>query len=89
MLHVDSTFIDDLIQYGVLETVDLPSRDQGLAITAIPRLRQAVALRRDFELDLTALSLVLDLLDEVKTLRHELATHELICQINQEGRYES
>ncbi|HMN82923.1 MAG TPA: chaperone modulator CbpM [Burkholderiaceae bacterium] len=61
-----------LVEAGVLEpTGDRPD-DWRFEGASLRRARTALRLGRDFELDASATALVLDLLDEIETLRGRL-----------------
>ena len=62
-----------LVAEGVLEPVGQTGDDWRFAGTALRRARLALRLARDLELNPPALALVLDMLDEITSLRARLA----------------
>ena len=76
--HVHAEFIIELVEYGLLEPQgDEPSTWQ-FDQEALRRLQIATRLQRDFDLDISGLGLVLDLLDEIQTLRNRVNVLERI-----------
>lgn len=58
-----------LVSEGLLHPSGQGPEDWHFGGDALPQTRRALRLRRDFELDLAALGLVMDLLDEIEHLR--------------------
>lgn len=64
-----------LVEHSILEKHDnVPERWQFVGEELV-RARRAWRLQRDFDASLAAVALMLDLLDEVKQLRAQLALH--------------
>jgi chaperone modulatory protein CbpM len=61
-----------LVSEGVLEPSGAEPREWRFGAEALPRARRALRLQRDLELDVSALALVLDLLDRVEDLESRL-----------------
>ena len=61
-----------LVEAGVLEPAGGQPDDWRFAGASLRRARTALRLARDFELDASATALVLDLLEEIETLRGRL-----------------
>lgn len=64
-----------LVEAGVLEPAGDRPDDWRFEGASLRRARTALRLARDFELDEPATALVLDLLDEIATLRGRLQRH--------------
>ena len=58
-----------LVNEGLLHPSGQDLHDRHFGGDALPQTRRALRLRRDFELDLAALGLVMGLLDEIEHLR--------------------
>jgi len=66
--HVQEARIVELVQEGILEpVVDQPR--WGFQASELRRARRAVRLQRDLDINLAGVALVLDLLEEVESLR--------------------
>ena len=71
-------FVIKLVNYGILDPVE-PAPEAGqwqFDVIALGRLQRALRLQRDLNLKLPGLALSLDLLDEVNTLRRDMARLE-------------
>ena len=65
--------VRSLIGHGLVDPIaGFPDRPQ-FHFTAVPRLSRALRLKRDFNLDLEALALVMDLLDRIDELEEKLS----------------
>lgn len=69
-LHAER--IIEMVEYGIV-TPSKPAQHWQFNATALLRLHRAQRLQRDLELNLPGLALSLDLLDEVESLRGEIA----------------
>jgi len=70
--RVDTTQLVALVDEGVLEPAGRGPADWQFAGPSLPRARVALRLVRDLELDTTGVALVMDLLDEIESLRSQL-----------------
>lgn len=71
---IELSFLNKIIEEGIIEpkvTEPTPKFDY----TALQRAEKAFRLHRDLAINLEGISLILDLLDEIKTLEQELAFH--------------
>lgn len=59
----------ELVEEGVLEPVGRSSRDWRFPARDLARVRRALRLQRDLEVNLAGAALAMDLLDEVERLR--------------------
>lgn len=70
-LHAE--IITEMVEFGIVAPIE-PARPRWQFNTAaLLRLRRAQRLQRDLELNLPGLALSLELLDEVESLRGEIA----------------
>ena len=70
---IPAEFIMDLVDYGVLRPQGREPRDWRFPGSDLMRVKRALRLRRDFDLNLAGLALSLELLEEVQQLRRLLA----------------
>ena len=74
-LHLKSDFMQELIDYGIVQPHGENTNEWMFDALAIKRIQQAKRLHRDLEINLAGVATILDLLDEI----HELRKHaELI-----------
>jgi len=66
---VESEFVLELVEYEILEPQGRRAVNWRFQTEDLARLRRAQRLKRDFELNLSGLALVMRLLDEVSELR--------------------
>lgn len=64
-----------LVEYSILEKNDTMPEHWQFVGEELVRARRAWRLQRDFDASLAAVALMLDLLDEVKHLRAQVALH--------------
>jgi chaperone modulatory protein CbpM len=69
---VNAECLFDMIQEGVLEPRGIDPAAWRFDVRALDRARMATRLQRDLELNLAGAALVLDLLDELRTLRRRV-----------------
>ncbi|XKH01629.1 chaperone modulator CbpM [Marinobacter nauticus] len=71
-------FVIKLVDYGIIEPVDEAgeARQWQFDVAALNRLQKARRLQRDLKLNLPGLALSLELLDEVSTMRRDMARLE-------------
>ena len=69
--HVDRHTVVELVQEGVLEPAGEESGRWRFSGLAVLRLRRAVVLQRDLDLNLPGVALALDLMEEIDRLRRE------------------
>lgn len=87
---VHAEIIIEMVEYGVVEPAGVDAGQHWLfASDALTRLNRAQRLRRDLQLDLAGLALSLDLLDEIATLRREIAALHHQLQQSQRGGHEA
>ncbi|MFO1088719.1 MAG: chaperone modulator CbpM [Hyphomicrobiales bacterium] len=67
--HVRREKVVELVREGILAPHGAAPGDWRFGGLSLRRARKAVRLERDLEINLTAVALILDLLDEIDTLR--------------------
>lgn len=70
---VRTDFVVELVGEGILEPVDVHSSDWTFTGDSLTRLRTALNLQRDLDLNIAGIALALALLDEINQLRAQLA----------------
>lgn len=70
--RVDEAEIIDLVEEGIIEPAARHRRDWSFPADELRRARRAIRLRRDLDINLAGVALVLDLLEEVEDLRARL-----------------
>ncbi|GAB3370456.1 chaperone modulator CbpM [Azotobacter armeniacus] len=71
LVDVPAASLIEIVEYGIIEAGDGSPQDWRFDPAALGRLRQALRLQRELELDWQAVAVALDLLDEVGRLRAE------------------
>ncbi|OEY67883.1 chaperone modulator CbpM [Marinobacter sp. X15-166B] len=72
--EVHAEFVIKLVSYGIISPVrDCPAAEWCFDLNALVRLQKAQRLQRDLNLNLPGLAVSLDLLDDVRNLRREVA----------------
>ena len=69
---VDRTYIVELVEEGVLHTVQMAGSEWRFSGSELRRARTALRLQRDLEINLPGVALALQLLEELDRLRREL-----------------
>lgn len=70
-------WIIELVEEGALEPVDRTTTTWRFTGTSLARAQVAMHLRRDLDVNTAGIALALDLLDEVRALREQLARRAL------------
>jgi len=70
--NVPAEFVLELVEQGVLEVQGHDSRQWRFPGSSLARVRAAQRLQRDLQLNMAGTALALDLLDEIRHLRHRL-----------------
>jgi len=63
--------VERFVDYGLIEPVEWLGSQPLFDATAIARLRMIERLRRDLGVNLSGIGMILELLDRLRTLRHE------------------
>lgn len=74
--RVSSQLIDDLVEYQIILPKPLTHDQWIFNLTELKRIQTALRLQRDLEVNLAGVALVLDLLDELHSLREQSALLE-------------
>lgn len=69
LCNVQTTLIVELVEEGVLEPADTRAAQWSFSGTCIRRVKVAGRLRRDLDVNLAGVALVLELLEELEQLR--------------------
>ena len=64
--------LHEMIEHGLFQASLMPSPSLHFTEKAVARIQAASRLQRDLEINLPGIALVLDLLDEIETIRNEL-----------------
>ena len=72
MCAVDERHIVEFVEEGVLSVVEIDTTEWHFTGAALRRVRLALRLERDLELNLAGVALALELMEELQTLRREL-----------------
>ena len=72
MCAVDERHIVEFVEEGVLNVVEIDTTEWHFTGAALRRVRLALRLERDLELNLAGVALALELMEELQTLRREL-----------------
>jgi chaperone modulatory protein CbpM len=73
--HVDEDFLDEMLEHGLIDATPDPKTDPEKIVLdsgALHRVESALRLRRDLEVNMPGIALVLDLLEELQHARGEL-----------------
>ncbi|QQE88997.1 chaperone modulator CbpM [Azotobacter chroococcum] len=71
LVEVPAESLIEIVEHGIVEVGGGSPRDWRFDPAALDRLRQALRLQRQLELDWQAVAVALELLDEVARLRAE------------------
>lgn len=71
--------VRELVEYGGLRPLPFPGIDPVFHADALPALREAARLRRDFDLDLFAVAILLGYLERIAVLERQV--HSLQAQV--------
>jgi chaperone modulatory protein CbpM len=72
--HVDETFLDEMLEHGLIDFTPEQKSAEKIVLDsgALHRVESALRLRRDLEVNMPGIALVLDLLEELQDARGEL-----------------
>lgn len=84
--HISPDMIHDLIAYEIIHPKQ-PHREHWIFnLAELKRIQTALRLHRDLEVNLAGVALVLDLLDELETLRKHSELFERHFNLNNNSR---
>lgn len=75
-LHLKADFMQELIEYGIVEPHGRAPNEWVFDALAIKRIQQAKRLHRDLQINLAGVAMILDLLDEI----HDLRAHATLIE---------
>lgn len=75
--HLERDLLVAMVEEGILDPRDHPSGDWVFPAAALSRVRSALRLQHDLGINLAGVALVLELLDEIRTLRERVQRLEL------------
>jgi len=70
--HADIQTVALLVEYHIIQPTGRTPQTWRFRSLDLYRTKKAIALQKELELNLTAISIVLDLLDDIKHLREEV-----------------
>ncbi len=70
--QVDEHQLEELLAYGLIATIQAPSKDLHFDLTMLGRLQRALRLQHDLELNVSGSVLVLELQDKIDELQAQL-----------------
>lgn len=70
--HITQDMICDLVAHDIIHPRGSTPNEWLFAIRELERLKKALRLKRDLELNLPSIALLFDLLDEIEAMRHRL-----------------
>ena len=69
---VDEAFLNEMLEHGLIEPRQPSPEEMVLDRQALQRIESATRLRRDLEVNMPGIALVLDLMDELHHMQDEL-----------------
>ncbi len=66
--RINEAYLEDLVEYDVI-TVTVPLEKAVFDLNQLERIKTAIRLQRDLEVNMAGAALILDLLDELHNLR--------------------
>ncbi len=70
--HISSNFIYDLIEYEIIHPQGIKQEEWMFNLDELKRIKTALRLQHDLEVNLAGVALVLDLLDQLEDLRKQV-----------------
>jgi chaperone modulatory protein CbpM len=77
---VSTDFIEEMIEYGIIEPIGEEPNNWRFTEIDLRRIRRILHLQQDLEINIAGAALVIDLMDELKTLRARIDTLEKYFQ---------
>jgi len=66
--RINQAYLEDLVQYDVI-TITVPLDQAVFDVVHLDRIKTALRLQRDLEVNMASIALIFDLLDELRDLR--------------------
>ena len=70
---IDEMFIQEVLEHSLIEPQRFEAGDLFIDLAAFQRLQSALRLRQDLEVNFSGIALILELVDQLKETRRELA----------------
>jgi chaperone modulatory protein CbpM len=77
LCSVEQTFVEELVQEGVLDPLDSPSGETRFRYISVHRTRIVMRLQNDLGVNLAGAALALELMDRIETLRRQLRANAI------------
>jgi len=77
---IHAEFIVELVEEGIIEPLDREAQQWRFRGIALKRVQTVLNLQRDLGVNLAGIALILDLMDELKTLRANLGERTSLNQ---------
>lgn len=71
-IQLEEDFVAQCVDHGITEVSGRRREEWRFPPEAVFRIQRAWRLQRDLQLDFTGLSVVLDLLEDIENMRHEI-----------------
>jgi len=71
--NVPADMLIELVEYGILEPIGQTPAEWGFQQECIGRVQASLRLRRELEINLPAIALVLEMREQIRALRKQLA----------------
>lgn len=71
-LNIPSEFVNDLIEYEIIHPQGSSQADWTFDLIQLNRIKTALRLQRDLEVNLAGIAVVLDLLEDMEKLRERM-----------------
>ena len=81
----DAEWIVELVHEGVLDPHGRESTRWRFSALSLRRVQVTLRLQRDLEVNLPGAGLILDLMDEIETLRNRINSHRVAAPPDPEG----
>lgn len=72
LCHVSREFINELVREGVLSPHGETPQEWVFSLDELPRVLKAYRLKRDLDLDIAGIALVLELLQQIEDLQRKM-----------------
>jgi chaperone modulatory protein CbpM len=73
--RINESYLEDLVEYDVI-TVSFPLEQVDFDVEQLSRIKAALRLQRDLEVNMASVALILDLVEELNDLRTRAAILE-------------
>src|SRR5262245_44213926 len=70
--HISAHFVHDLVTYEIIHPQGVHEEEWVFSLQELKRIKTALRLQRDLEVNLAGVAVVLDLLDQLEDLRAQM-----------------